>query len=285
MLRIGFVDHHLNNFHANKFLSLLRGPLADQGVEVALAWESDRTGDDWCEANGVARGASAAEVARAVDAVIVLAPDNIEAHPALAAEVLPAGKPTVIDKFLAPTVREAREIVSLAKAHGAPVFSSSALRFAVELEAAVGDQQPGDCPAAFARGMGSWSGYAVHTVAMIQRIMGVGVRRLINTGRQDANTVTLDYGGDRRAAVDVREGSNMWEQLNWMFAARSGDAYVGSAITDYDGFYANLMRRAVRFFQSGQPEISPEEAIEMVAVLEGAEVSRQQGGVWIELSQ
>jgi hypothetical protein len=40
MLRLGFVDHHLNNFHANKFLSLLHGSLASLDARVMTAWES-----------------------------------------------------------------------------------------------------------------------------------------------------------------------------------------------------------------------------------------------------
>ena len=79
----------------------------------------------------------AAEAVRPADAVIILAPNDVGEHLKLAAWTLPAGKPTLIDKFLAPTVKEAKEIVSLSKRHNAPIFSSSSLRYAVELEAAM----------------------------------------------------------------------------------------------------------------------------------------------------
>ena len=62
-MKIGFVDHHLNNFHANKFLELLRGPLAGLGATVTAAWESDPTGEDWCAKHDVPRANSAAAVA------------------------------------------------------------------------------------------------------------------------------------------------------------------------------------------------------------------------------
>jgi len=52
--RIGFVDHNLDNFHANVYLKLLRGELADRGFTVAggtgaIATESRA----WSEANDV----------------------------------------------------------------------------------------------------------------------------------------------------------------------------------------------------------------------------------------
>ena len=43
MIKVGIIDHHLNNFHADKFLTLLRGPLAGEGVEIVSAWESHPT--------------------------------------------------------------------------------------------------------------------------------------------------------------------------------------------------------------------------------------------------
>src|SRR5689334_15132357 len=106
MLRVGMVDHHLNNWHADTFLKLLRGPLADEQVEVVAAWESDPIGDDWCAKNGVRRADSIEDAIGGTDAVLLLAPDNIDVHLKLAEAVLPAGKPTLIDKFLAPNVEE-----------------------------------------------------------------------------------------------------------------------------------------------------------------------------------
>ena len=73
---IGIVDHHLNNYHADKFLSLLRGPLQGEGLEIVSAWESDPTGDDWCEKNSVRRANDPDDAVRDADAVMLLAPDN-----------------------------------------------------------------------------------------------------------------------------------------------------------------------------------------------------------------
>lgn len=282
MLRLGFVDHHLNNFHANKFHSLLHGPLADLGARVTCAWESDPTGDDWCAGKEVKRCGSAAEVAREADAVIVLAPDNIEAHEALFAEVVGAGKPVMVDKFLATTPAGARQIVGQAEAAGIRIFSSSSLRFAVEAEAALADLPRVD--EAFARGMGEWDGYGVHTLGMVIAGIGADVARVLDTGGAATAAVTLEYADGRRAYLDVRAAANQWETLPWTFGYRSGDRYAAGQIADFDGFYANLMRRAVHFFQTGESPVSTAEMLAVVDVLDAANRSRAAGGEWVRLS-
>jgi predicted dehydrogenase len=281
MLRIGFVDHHLNNFHANKFLALLHGPLADLDARVSAAWESDPTGEDWCAAKGVRRCDSAEEVASACDAIIVLAPDNIEAHPHLCSLVFPSGKPAVVDKFLATNPADARGIVELAQRFNVTLFSSSSLRFAVEVEAALEDA--GAVSEAFARGMGEWDGYGVHTLAMVLAGMGHDVTRLIDTGTASSACVTLEYRDGRRATVEVRAAENMWEALPWQFGYRAGERYLTGTVADFDGFYANLMRRAVQFFRTGETPVSTDEMLRVVAILESAGRSRDAGGKWLEL--
>ncbi len=282
MLRIGFVDHHLNNFHADKFLGLLRGPLASLEADVVAAWESDPTGDDWCAKNGVPRLDSPEAVVEAVDGVMVLAPDNIEEHLGLSRKVLPFGKPTHIDKFLSPTLTDAREIVRLAHEHKAPFVTSSALRYAVELEAVIPQIQEPPTEM-YARGLAAWNGYAVHTIAMVLRVMGPSALRLIDTGTPNARTVTLDYGSGRRAQIDVRTAANEWSVFPWQFGIRIGDNYMCATVTDFDGFYANEMKEVVEFFKTGQPQVPAEEGLMIVAILEGAVRSQAAGGEWIPL--
>ena len=283
-LKIAFIDHHLNNFHADKFLALLRGPLQGEGLEVVTAWESDPAGDDWCAKNRIPRAESLEAAVKAADSVILLAPNDIGEHLKLAARVLPSGKPTLVDKFLAPTVKDAREIVALSKRHKAPIFSSSSLRYAVELEAAMKEFQASPVIEFVARGMGAWEGYGVHTLAMPLRVMGHSVKRLINTGTKTASLVTLDYGMDRKAALDVRTAQNEYHEFPWTFGGRSGDRYVSGVVKDFDGFYANLLRQAARFFKTGDSGMPVEEALVTVAVLEGGIRSREEGGKWLTLA-
>lgn len=285
LLRIGLVDHHLNNFHADKFAALLHGPLAHLEARIVTAWESDPTGDDWCARQGVKRAAGPAEVAAGCDAVMVLAPDNVEAHRELCAAVLPAGRPTFVDKFLAPTAADARAIAGLAGQHGAPLFSASSLRFAVELEAALaGLETP--VAAAFACGMGAWDLYGVHTLSLALGALAAGgagsaPARVIDTGETLDAVVTVEYACGRRAWLDVRQADNQWEALPWSFGFRAGTRYLTGTVRDFDGFYAALMRRVVEFFRSGESPVSTQEMLGVAAVLEAAPRSRQAGGTWV----
>ncbi len=282
-MRIGFVDHHLNNYHADKFLQLARGPLADMGAEIAIAWESDPRGDDWCEKNGVPRASSIAEVCEKSDAVFILSPDNIEEHLRYAKEVLPFGKPTAIDKALAFNVADAKAIVELAQKYSVPITSSSALAFAIELEEMQPQitSTPTEC---WVSGMGEWKNYGLHTLSMALRIMGPGIKRLIDAGTADSRMVTLEYADGRKAFVTVRWSDNMWEIFPWVLGIRlSHDKFLQTTIRDYDGFYTNLLRHVIEFFRTGRPPFPGELAMELVAVLEGADQSVSIGNLWVDL--
>ena len=282
-MKIGFVDHHLNNYHANKFVELARGSLADMGAEIAIAWESDPRGEDWCEKNGVARASSIAEVCERSDAVFILSPDNIEEHLRYAKEVLPFGKPTAIDKALAFNVADAKAIVELSQKYNVPITSSSALAFAVELDELKPQitSAPAEC---WVSGMGEWKNYGLHTLSMALRVMGPGIKRLIDTGTEDSRMVTLDYGDGRKAFVTVRWSDNLYGDFPWILGIRlSHDKFLQATIKDYDGFYANLLRHVIEFFKTGQPPFPGELAMELVAVLEGADKSRSTGSQWVDL--
>jgi Predicted dehydrogenases and related proteins len=287
MLKIAVVDHHLNNFHADKYSELLRGPLAGEEAALTVAYESHPTGDDWCAKHGVRRADTVEEAVREADAVLLLAPNDVDTHPALAANVLPAGKPVFLDKMLAADTNGAREIVTLARRHGAPIYSCSALRHAREVEEALAQiARSGETVTeVVARGMGKWDHYGVHTVAMALRLMGRGsaVRRVADSGSDAARWVTLDFGGERRAHLDVRAAENEWEVFSWTFAARTGNRYVAGKVADYDGFYHDQLKAVLDFFRTGEPPAPPEEALDTVAVIEGAERSRRADGAWISL--
>jgi len=282
MLQIGFVDHHLNNFHANTFLKLLHEDLAAENVRVVAAWESHPTGEDWCLQNGVERKGSIAEVVDSVDALMVLAPDNLADHLALCEQVLPAGKPTFIDKLLSPRLSDARQIVAMAQQHRTPITSSSALRFAVELEA-MRPQLTGTISEAFARGMGEWMGYGVHTMALVVGLMGTGAVRVADIGTPASRFLAIEYADGRRATVEVRDCENMWNAFPWVLGAKVGNTYHVETVKDYNGFYLNLMKMAVRFFKTGESPVSVQEALEMVGILDASNRSQQAGGAWVTL--
>lgn len=278
-MKLGFVDHHLANYHAGVFLKLLRSTYADRGVDL-IAYESDpASGDDWCDRNQVRRAVSIGEVVDQADAILILAPDNLDAHVGYAAEVLPAGKPVVFDKLLADRVEDARLIIEQAAEHGAPIFSSSALRYAAELADA---PSGGPIESGFARGYGAWAGYGIHTLAVATRVGGFGVRRVIDTGTAEDRSITLDYGS-HRITVDCRGGANAGDALGWSAGYRVGGEWRTATVTDFPGFYRRTFGVYLDFCAGVTPDQTPLQAGELVELLTAAERSLAAGGSWIEL--
>jgi predicted dehydrogenase len=284
LMDVGFIDHHLANYHADVFFKLLTQLGEATGLRVTTAYEVEPRGDvDWCAAHGVQRATSPEEVVEKVDAVMVLAPDNFEVHRALALPAVRSGKPVFIDKFLAPTLGEARDIVEEAEKHSTPLMSSSALRFAVEVEELLRHHTTGAVESVFARGMGNWGGYGVHTVAMILRVMGGGaLRRVCDTGVPGAHLVTLDFA-TCRGFVEVREAENQYEALPWQLGVRRSGRYAVATVQAFDAFYENLIRAVMMFFATRTSPVTKEEMLNTVAILEGAARSLEKDGAWVNV--
>lgn len=283
-MKIGFIDHHLNNYHADVFHKLLTGPVGGGRVEIVAAFETTPKGDeDWCAKTGVPRASSAAEVVEKSDCLMVLAPDNLDTHLVLGREALESGKPTLIDKMLSPSLDDAREIVRIAAAHGTPLISSSSLRFAVEVEELVA-RIDGPVNAVFASGFGKFHVYGIHTIAPAMRIVGdAPVKRVIDTGTPEARLVTID-DGTRRTLLEVRQSANQYEATPWTLGVLVGDRYEIAEIRQHDAFYANLMKETVKFFETGKSPMTPEEMLRSVAVQDAAERSLAAGAEWVDVN-
>lgn len=279
-LKLGLLDHHLNTSHSTTFLKLLRGPLSE-GVEIVGAWESSPEIPDGHEKHKLTKMNSAQEVIEASNAIMVLAPNNAEAHLELARPALEAGLPVYIDKSIADTVENAKEILRLSEKHNAPVMAASSLRFAVELDE-LQKGAPGPYESVFTRGMGKWNGYSVHTIAMALRLFGTNITRLIDTGTQGIRTVTLD-DGNRRCTIEVREAENQHEASPWQAGVLVGDKYEVTTVKRFPEFYENMLRAALEFFRTGKSPVSNQEMIMSVAVEDAADLSLSKGGVWVDV--
>ena len=142
MKTIGFIDYFLDEWHANSYPAWIKEAAEKLGSDVKLtyAWaeknsENGLTTSEWCEKFGTEKCDTLKEICEKSDYLIVLAPSNPEKHLEYAKEVLKYGKRTYIDKTFAPDYKEAKEIFDIAEKYGTEIFSSSALRYASELNA------------------------------------------------------------------------------------------------------------------------------------------------------
>ena len=92
MIKIGFIDNFLSEWHANNYPDMIRanGRARALGMDVCYAYAKEEvspydgvTTDEWCRAHGVRRVGSVEELVDRSDCIAVLSPDNPELHLAL----------------------------------------------------------------------------------------------------------------------------------------------------------------------------------------------------------
>jgi Oxidoreductase family, NAD-binding Rossmann fold len=194
--------------------------------------------------------------------------------------VLKAGKPVFVDKPMAASLRDVIEMFRLAKAAKVPIFSSSSLRFAKD-SLAVHNGSLGKVTCAETYGPCElephhpdlfW--YGVHGVEALFTVMGTGcetVQRGTTTNGMIEATGT--WSGGRKGVYRADKS------FHGLARGERGEAPAGT----FDG-YQPLVVAIMDFFQTGIAPVKPEETIEIFAFMEAADLSKQQGGAAIKLS-
>ncbi|MBC8869300.1 MAG: protein kinase [Planctomycetes bacterium] len=218
------------------------------------------------------------ELLKRVDAVLLLSIDG-RRHLEQVRPVLKAGKPVFVDKPIAGSLRDAATILAEAKAAGVPIFSSSALRFGENTQAARNGSlgrihhcetygyayiEPTH-PDLF------W--YGIHGVEALFTVMGPGCQSVTHTSEGGTIKVVGNWQGGRTGVF------------------REGKGYGGKAVGDkaegpvgsLDG-YEPLVIEIVKFFRSGKAPVSAEETLDVCAFMEAADESKRRGGAEVSLA-
>jgi predicted dehydrogenase len=223
-----------------------------------------------------------------VDAVLL---ESVDGRPHLeqARPVLAAKKRVFIDKPLAGSLKDGREIARLAKESGTPFFSASAVRFydsiaKTKQDPAIGVVLACDAysPESFEPHHPDLFWYGVHGVEALFSVMGPGcesVRRVFG-GETD---VVVGRWKDGRTATfrGIRKGHGGYA------VTIVGDKAVRSslAVQGVKDGYQNLVVEIVKFFKSGVPPVSVDEMLEVLAFMEAADVSKAKGGAEVRLDE
>ena len=217
-----------------------------------------------------------------VDAVMILSADG-RAHLDQARPVIANGKPLFIDKPMAASVAEAREIFRLAKEQHVPVFSSSSLRFAPQTVAVVRDQTVGDIIGCDAHSPCQtephhpdlfW--YGIHGVEALFTIMGPGCDSVSRTKTDDTDVVVGRWRDGRIGTFrGHRSGPHSYGAT--VFGLK-GQAAAGR----FEG-YEPLLTEIVRFYRTGVAPVQPAETLEVLAFMEAADASGAAAGAAIPL--
>jgi hypothetical protein len=220
-----------------------------------------------------------------VDAVLLETGDG-RPHLAQARPVFAAHKPVFIDKPLAATLADAREIARVAQAAGVPWFSSSSLRFgAIGVQAAaltgitgVSTWGPGPLEPHHTMDL-TW--YAIHPIELLYTIMGPGCETVTRTASADADVIVGQWKGGRLGSVRAVRPYSDYGAI----VTRGREVTVLHPAAEEAADYHALVAEIVKFFQTGRPAVPNAETLEIFAFMDAAQKSKDQGGIPVRMAQ
>jgi hypothetical protein len=283
-LRLGIIG--TDTSHAGAFATLLNSGKVP-GAKIVAAYkggstdvESSRTRvDKYAEELqtkfGVEMVSDIPTLAKKVDAILLLSIDG-RVHLAQFKQVLAAKKPVFIDKPLASTLADAREIARLAKEANVPWFSASSLRYSEIVSSVEGPGILG----AMTWGPGPFeehhqlelSWYAVHPIEILFTLMGPGCEEVTRVSGADADEITCKWKDGRIGTVRALRPYGTYGAV--VFRKDGVAVSPSKPHTDYEG----LVREIVKFFETGKVPVANEDTLEMFAFMDAAQRSKEAGG-------
>ncbi len=186
------------------------------------------------------------------------------------------GKPIFVDKPLADTYENGKEIARLAKENNVKVMSASSLRFAQNLvEACNKVAKPSQMYCYGPLGIpavGSgiiW--YGVHSFEMLERGMGRGALSVDVKKDESGAVAVVEYPDNRRGFVELTVGA-----YTYGGTLRSGSD-VASYVVDSSMIYTEELKEIGKFFATGEASLQLEDALEVMHLLDAAAESYKTG--------
>ena len=282
MKKIGFIDYYLSEWHANNYPTWMREKINELGLDIELSYaygelnESPLDGvttDEWCKKFGMEKCDTIEELSEKSDYIVILAPSNPETHLRLAEAALKYGKRTYIDKTFAPDYATAKKIFDIAKEHGAQFFSTSALRYADELDTI---EVKNECKVS---GTGSnFDEYIIHLCEMLVKKIGMGAESIIANEKDGNVELDVAYGDSRRATLIFGQGLP--------FAMASDlSAPLGELKPMASPFFNSLMKDILRFFSGAEASFDTRETLEVMKLREAAIKANNNRGTTVAIDQ
>lgn len=219
--------------------------------------------------------AAIADLCPKVDAILL---ESVDGRPHLqqAREAFACGVPVFIDKPLAATLADAREIARLAKEKGVPWFSSSSLRFSTklaplripEMNGAIA-WSPGPTEPHHPLEM-AW--YGIHGVEILYALMGRGCEEVVTVSTPGADVATGRWNDGRIGVLRLTRPYGKYGATTFSpkeVAQGDGDLNTG---------YVDLVRAIVSFFETKKPPVDEADTLEMFAFMDAAQRSKESGG-------
>lgn len=283
MKTIGFIDYYISEWHANNYPAWIKEANEMLGTDfvVKYAWaELDkspvdgRTTDEWCKAFGAEKCDTIEELCEKSDYILILAPTNPETHLRYAEKAFQYRKNTYVDKSFAPDFATAKKIFDLAEKYGTKFFSTSALRYATEL-----DEYAGKCEAVTLIDSGaSINEYVIHSTEMLVKLMGIGAKSVKCENNLDQHIITIAYQDGRKANLVFM--SNYGTPTAFIPLVKGGESkYVPVESSLFTGLLAGILK----FYQTGETPFDGNQTLEVMKIREAIVKAEIDSEKWIEI--
>ncbi len=218
-----------------------------------------------------------------VDGILLTSLDGRK-HLPQAKHVIEAGLPMFIDKPIAASLEDVVAIAQLAKDHNVPWFGGSSLRWWEGVREAADPDNVGTVlgcdtysPCSYEPHHPDLFWYGVHGVSLLYAAMGTGCQQVTRTSTDELDMVVGRWEGGRIGTFrGIREGKKGY----------GGTVFGSKKIVSFEGHsYKGLIEEIVTFFKTGKSPMGAQEIIEMYAFMHAADLSKEQGGVPVDVPQ
>lgn len=277
MKTIGLVDFYISEWHANNYPKWIKELCEQEGKDfcVKYAWAEEyvspvdgRNTDEWCEAFGVTKCDTIDELCEKSDYIIVLAPSDPEKHLGYAKEVLKYKKNTYIDKTFAPDYATAKEIFNVAEGYGTKFFSTSALRYAEELDGMLGADY-----VITTGGGGNLDEYIIHQVEMVTKVIDREPLevKVENQGTQYISRVKFE---------DNKEATMIYAPCYGfaICAEKAGEKPQNKPASA--GYFQTLIAEILKFFETGVVPFDENQTLKVMKIREAVIEAKSDLGNW-----
>ena len=294
-IRVGIIGTDTSHVPAfTKMLNDTASPNYIPGARVVAAYKggSKEIEHSWSRVEGYATEISTkygveivpdiATLLTKVDAVMLMSVDG-RPHLEQARPVIAAHKILFIDKPLAASYEDAKEIARLARDAGVPWFSASSLRWSEITET----MKFADARSIITWGPGpleehhnkldlTW--YAIHPIEMLYTLLGPGCEEVTRIETADGDLITGKWKGGRTGAVQTLKPYGTYGAVVF----RVGGKVVQSPVKPRAG-YEELVKQIVKFFETRQTPVPNAETLELFAFMEAAQRSKSAAGAPMKL--
>lgn len=223
------------------------------------------------------------ELLKSVDCVLLETNDG-NLHLEQAREVFKAKKILFIDKPVAASYNDAKEIFNLSEKYQVPFFSSSSLRYINGMDEVISGKYGKVLgvdvysPAALEPSHPDFYWYGIHAVEMLFAAMGTGCVSMNRTHSPDVDILVGVWDDGRIGTVrGTRSGKSAF---GGVVHCEKGTVTLG----EFKG-YNPLLEKIVAFFDTKEVPFDGNETLEICAFIDAADKSKKMNGATINLFQ